>query len=93
MGTKKNPPNITEILEKGESKGVYNWGAPGAFHYWAEPALGYYRSDDAGVIRTHMTQLADAGVDFIIIDNTNMNKARTISKKEWIIEMPPHFRC
>ena len=83
LGTKKNPPNITEILAKGEDRGVYNWGAPGAFHYWAEPAVGYYRSDDADVIRTHMTQLADAGVDFIIIDNTNMNKARTVSKKEW----------
>lgn len=41
------------------------------FYYWGEPALGFYRSDDKNVIRTHMTQLADAGVDFIIIDNTN----------------------
>lgn len=83
LGNTKKPPNITEILEKGDKNGVYNWGAPGAFHYWAEPALGYYRSDDADVIRTHMTQLADANVDFIIIDNTNMNKARTLSKSEW----------
>ncbi|MDR0287422.1 MAG: RICIN domain-containing protein [Clostridiales bacterium] len=47
------------------------WGPWGAFHFWGEPALGYYRSDDTNVIRTHMTELSEAGVDFIIIDNTN----------------------
>ena len=79
------PPNITEILEQGKKTGVYNWGADGAFHYWAEPALGYYRSDDKNVIRTHMTQLADAGVDFIIVDHTYMNLDRVISEWEWEI--------
>lgn len=82
LGNNKNPPNITEILEKGEKTGRYNWGGENAFHYWAEPALGYYKSDDVDVIRTHMTQLADAGVDFIIIDNTNMDKTRT-KNGEW----------
>ncbi|MDR0286695.1 MAG: hypothetical protein LBI03_03160 [Clostridiales bacterium] len=66
--SKVNPPNITEALA-----GTRPWGGVPAFHYWAEPALGYYRSDDIDVIRTHMTELADAGVDFIIIDNTNAN--------------------
>lgn len=61
-----SPPNITEILA-----GNGEWGGVPSFHYWAKPALGYYRSDDKDVIRIHMTQLADAGVDFIIIDNTN----------------------
>lgn len=60
--------NITEILENDG-----RWGNYFQFHYWAEPALGYYTSSDKEVIRTHMTQLADAGVDFIIIDNTNAN--------------------
>ena len=83
LGNNKKPPNITEILEKGEKTGRYNWGGETAFHYWAEPAIGYYRSDDAEVIRTHMTQLAEANVDFIIIDNTNMDKARTKQKSEW----------
>lgn len=60
--------NISEILAgKGE------WGGEGEFHYWGKPALGYYRSDDKKVIRTHMKQLSDAGIDFIIIDNTNAN--------------------
>ena len=83
LGDKTNPPNITNILEEGKRTGVYNWGAAGEFHYWAEPALGYYRSDNKQVIRTHMTQLADAGVDFIIVDQTYMNKDRTISEWEW----------
>lgn len=79
LGDNKNPPNITEILAEGEKTGRYKWGGETAFHYWAEPAVGYYRSDDKEVIRTHMTQLSDAGVDFIIIDNTNMDRARTKS--------------
>ena len=65
-GEPKAPPNITEILA-----GNGEWGGVPAFHYWGKPAVGYYRSDDKEVIRTHMTQLAEAGVDFIIIDNTN----------------------
>ncbi len=59
---------------------IYNvpqgrYGSVGAYHYWSEPALGYYSNTDTNVIRTHMTQLADAGVDFIIIDNTNIVNA------------------
>ena len=52
-----------------------SFGPVGAFHYWSEPALGYYNSLDKSVIRTHMMQLAEAGVDFIIIDNTNVTPA------------------
>ncbi len=58
--------NITEVLA-----GKQEWGGETAFHYWAKPALGYYRSSDKAVIRTHMTQLYAAGVDFIILDLTN----------------------
>lgn len=47
------------------------WGPPLAKHFWAEPALGYYRSDDVQVMKTHMRQLHDMGVDFIILDTTN----------------------
>jgi hypothetical protein len=69
------------VVRSGSSSGIYNitdilagradWGPVNAFHFWGEPAVGYYRSDDKAIIRTHMTQLAEAGVDFIIIDNTN----------------------
>ncbi|MBQ9781227.1 MAG: hypothetical protein IJW00_09845 [Clostridia bacterium] len=58
--------NITEILA-----GNQEWGGSPSFHYWAKPALGYYCSSNKEVIRTHMTQLYTAGVDFIIIDLTN----------------------
>ena len=58
--------NVTEILA-----GKQEWGGVPAFHYWAKPAVGYYSSSNKDVIRTHMTQLYTAGVDFIIIDLTN----------------------
>lgn len=45
------------------------------WYYWGEPAVGFYRSDDKAVIRKHMKMLSDAGVDFIILDNTNANTA------------------
>lgn len=69
--------DISAILNRGGeaalSPSYGGWGNYGTFHYWSEPALGYYESSDKSVIRTHMTQLADAGVDFIILDNTNAN--------------------
>lgn len=40
------------------------------FHYWSEPAQGYYRSTDKAAIRNNMTLLYNAGVDFIILDYT-----------------------
>ncbi|MBP5271067.1 MAG: hypothetical protein ILO42_08940 [Clostridia bacterium] len=61
-----NPANVAEVLE-----GKRDWGGVNEFHYWSKPALGYYRSTDREVIRTHMTMLAEAGIDFIIVDNTN----------------------
>jgi len=59
----------TEILA-----GRGEWGPYGSFHYWAKPALGYYTITEE-VVRTHMQLLQDAGVDFIIIDNTNCNSS------------------
>ncbi len=57
---------------------IYNislgsFGPVTAYHYWGTPALGYYSNLDKNVIRTHMTQLYEAGVDFIILDNTNVS--------------------
>ena len=40
-------------------------------HWWGKPWFGYYQSDDPYVIRKHMQMLADAGVDFLVFDNTN----------------------
>ncbi|MFD0959764.1 hypothetical protein [Paenibacillus chungangensis] len=64
--------DIHQILtDSGVNKTAPVWGPLYNFHYWAKPALGYYRSDDAAVIRQHLLQLEEAGIDFIIIDNTN----------------------
>ena len=61
---------ISEIAKTG------GWsGDSSTFYFWGKPALGYYQSSDRTVIRTHMTQLAEAGVDFIIVDNTNLTTA------------------
>ncbi|MCK3683484.1 hypothetical protein [Maribellus sp. YY47] len=61
--------NITEILKSNPLDP--QWGPVHAFHYWAEPAVGYYNSDNVGVIKTHLRQLNEAKVDFIILDFTN----------------------
>lgn len=47
------------------------YGPVNSPHWWGQPWLGYYQSDDPSVIRTHMGMLADAGVDVLIFDNTN----------------------
>src|SRR5208282_5857089 len=47
------------------------YGPYGSSHWWGEPWLGYYQSDDPAVIRKHMAMLANAGVDVIVFDNTN----------------------
>ncbi len=47
------------------------WGPPLAYHWWAEPFDGYYRSDDPWVIRRHAQMLTDAGIDVIVCDCTN----------------------
>ena len=47
------------------------WGPKSAFHWWGQPYLGYYRSDDEWLIARHAQMLSDAGVDVIILDVTN----------------------
>ena len=50
----------------------YNAGANGTgYYWWDEPLLGYYRENDDYVLRKHAELLADAGVDFIVLDCTN----------------------
>ena len=83
--------NVEEALA-----GTSAWGPPNAFHYWSKPALGYYRSSDKEVIRTHMTQLYAAGVDFIIIDLTNAGDGYVAGdRKAWMdyIQYPMDAIC
>ena len=58
--------NITEVLE-----GKKDWGPEYAFHYWAKPAQGYYRSTDIEAAKRNLILLGEANVDFIILDYTN----------------------
>lgn len=47
---------------------------PDASHmgYWGKPLYGYYRSDDKWVLRKQMQLLGNAGVDYLVIDVTNI---------------------
>jgi hypothetical protein len=54
------------------------YGPPGAFHWWGEPAVGYFLSDDPWVHRKNLQMLADAGVDVIFFDVTNAYTYPTI---------------
>lgn len=47
------------------------WRGPSAFHWWGEPAAGYFLADDPWVHRKNLQMLADAGVDVIFFDVTN----------------------
>ena len=66
-GTKDGPYNVTEILAADPVNP--RWG--GGTHYWGEPEAGYYIMKDEWIIRRHARQLVDAGIDVIILDNTN----------------------
>lgn len=73
--TKSGPHNISEILasDPGAMKdpSLSVWGPANAYHYFAEPLFGYYRSTDEWVYRKHAEMLADAGVDVIVFDASN----------------------
>jgi hypothetical protein len=43
----------------------------GAWGWWGEPLLGFYKIDDPFVLRKHAQMLKDAGVDTLIFDSSN----------------------
>ena len=51
--------------------GSPQYGPVTAFHWWGEPAVGYFRDDDAWVARKNLQMLGDAGVDVLFLDMTN----------------------
>lgn len=69
------PRNITKIIQDNPDSFIYDqslWGPESSMHYWGEPLYGYYNLDyDEFVIRAHALLLANAGIDYIIIDSTN----------------------
>ena len=76
--------NITEVLE-----GKRDWGNEYAFHYWAKPAQGYYRSTDLQAAKNNLILLGEADVDFIILDYTNAHDgyiSNTAMGKTWMFD-------
>lgn len=60
---------------------------------WGTPRLGPYRSDDRAVIRQHAEWLADAGIDFILIDwsnNVDLAPGTTRPEHQAFIENATH---
>lgn len=53
---------------------------PNHFAYWGQPAFGYYRSDDEWVVQRHLQLLADAGVDYLVIDATNQEVYKPVAQ-------------
>ncbi len=58
------------------------WGPTGQMHFFSEPLYGYYKSSDEWVMRKHVEELTNAGVDFLYLDVTNgysyINNARKL---------------
>lgn len=71
--------NVTELTEKYGFSHEEGFGQKNnrnqSFYYWAEPAQGYYRSTDPVATRNNLKLIADAGVDFIVVDWTFASKA------------------
>lgn len=65
----KKDKDITEILS--ENPDNPQWGPESYFHWGSTPWLGRYNATDAYKTAKHFQMLTDAGVDFIILDNTN----------------------
>mgnify|MGYP000097870692 CR=1 FL=1 len=67
--------NTTEILrEHPEAIRSFDdpaWNNPGRY-YWEQPLFGYYKTTDPWVLRKHAEMLADAGIDVVFFDCTNL---------------------
>ena len=71
------PLNINNFIkEHPDAKNDYDhpaWPTSGTAYFWNEPIYGYYKTNDAWVLRKQAELLANAGVDTIFTDNTNGN--------------------
>ena len=63
--------NVEEILKT--PNGLNGYPAGGANYAWGESVYGFYQSYDEWVIRQQGELLADAGVDVIFFDTTNLD--------------------
>ena len=69
LAFRRNQP-IRNIQNIHSGKGKF--GYRGSWHFWAEPAVGYYRGDNAMVMDYHFDLFEEAKIDFIILDVTNI---------------------
>ncbi|MGP3934562.1 discoidin domain-containing protein [Nonomuraea sp. KM88] len=62
---------------------------PNHFAYWGEPLWGYFRSDDAWVVRRDLQLLAAAQVDYLVLDTSNWEiyKPQAILLMRTIVEL------
>lgn len=69
------PYDVTRILEADPGAMLKPdsslWGPLHVPHHWGESIFGYYRIQDAGVLRKHAQMLGDTGVDVVVFDVTN----------------------
>ncbi len=63
------PYDNTKLIAANPSHPDY--GPEGAFHWWGEPAVGYFLANDPWVIRHNIAMLQAAGVDVLLFDVTN----------------------
>ncbi len=79
-GVFDNTKIITQNANANKTESV--WGPTGQMHFFAEPLYGYYKSTDEWVMRKHVEELTNAGVDFLYLDVTNgypyINNARKL---------------
>ncbi len=82
--------NVAELTEQYGWSDEYGFGTPeephndeGAFHYWSEPAQGYYRSTDKTAHRRNLTMLQEADVDFLVLDFTFVGERTVYNKSFW----------
>ncbi len=85
FGKMRTPFNVQSYIDSQTAAGIplsdylydydhAGWGSKNnneIQYFWDEPIYGYYRSDDAWVLRRQAELLSAAGVDVIFTDNTN----------------------
>ena len=71
FSNKRNLPVYDNTKILAENPAHPKWGPPGSFHFWGEPELGYYSIDDPFVLTRHRSMLTAAGIDTLLLDQTN----------------------
>ena len=82
--------NVEELTAKYGFSAEYGFGTKGdqhnaatQFHYWSEPAQGYYRSTDKEACRRNLEMIYKAGVDFLVLDYTFCGPAYLPGTSPW----------